>query len=210
MLIHLCPCITTESSRFGMQVSLIDIQSPELGLHLHGGRDVEARRPYPNKHYQVVCRKKGRLAIEGLLIECPEHVEKFTVVVRWFLNGRTRLIHRITYNVLDQDFDAVSDNMVLWMRCSFNGREYKNRWPSGAAHWTPASAQPRMTILCDDGRVGNFQDTVDQHGIVVQRTEVCYLRTIESERLSVANPFALAPLPHRSDAFKAQIAATTC
>lgn len=66
MLIHLIPNILADRSH--VPCSLVDLTSPELGLNLIGGKELTARRPYPNKHYLVACRKVGQKAVNGFLV----------------------------------------------------------------------------------------------------------------------------------------------
>ncbi|HGD4108486.1 TPA: DUF6012 family protein [Pseudomonas aeruginosa] len=51
---------------------LVDVQVPEIGLHLQNGKDLVTRTPYPNKTLLVGSRNIGRKAIAGLLIRCPD------------------------------------------------------------------------------------------------------------------------------------------
>lgn len=63
MLIHLLP--TLHCGRFSSEAcELIDITCPELGLKLSSGKEVVARRPFPNKQYLVACRNVGQKAME--------------------------------------------------------------------------------------------------------------------------------------------------
>src|SRR5690606_18379093 len=87
---------------------LLDIQCPELGLCLHGGEDVVACRPYPNKGYHVARRKVGRKAVNGVLVHTPEVLSTFTLTTRWTVYGdpdqgnpEQVLTHRVHYTVLD-------------------------------------------------------------------------------------------------------------
>ncbi|WP_236493849.1 DUF6012 family protein [Xanthomonas phaseoli] len=70
-----------------IRCELIDIAIAPFGLLLRNGIEVVARRPYPNKRYQVACRKIGRMAMNGLLIEAAGTVDAFRVVTRWAVEG---------------------------------------------------------------------------------------------------------------------------
>jgi hypothetical protein len=70
MLIHLNPSFFLNYSN--ISVNLIDVEIPELALHLHAERDIYVRFSSPNKRLHYVCRKKGRKAIYGILPATPE------------------------------------------------------------------------------------------------------------------------------------------
>lgn len=57
MLIHLTPSFFLNYSN--ISVDLIDVEIPELGLHLHAERDITVRFPSPNKRLHYVAVKKG-------------------------------------------------------------------------------------------------------------------------------------------------------
>jgi hypothetical protein len=39
--------------------------------------------------------------------------------------------HRVHYKLLDHEFDAASDNMILWhASCAEQQRGWANRWPA--------------------------------------------------------------------------------
>ncbi|WP_257385926.1 DUF6012 family protein, partial [Xanthomonas phaseoli] len=86
MLIHLSPRLF-EPQGIPTRCELIDIAIAPFGLLLRNGIEVVARRPYPNKRYQVACRKIGRMAMNGLLIEAAGTVDAFRVVTRWAGEG---------------------------------------------------------------------------------------------------------------------------
>ena len=57
MLIHLTPSFFLDYSN--ISVDLIDVEVPELGLHLQNEKDVTVRFPAPNKRLHYVCRLLG-------------------------------------------------------------------------------------------------------------------------------------------------------
>lgn len=180
MLIHVTPRIYSGKNNRYVDVSLVELEIPEFGLSLRGGEHVVGRKPYPNKFYTVACRKKGRAAVEGLLFEITGRVKDFTVTARWALEAEMVVQHVVKYHVLDEDFDTVTDGMVLW----------QSRWPASARHCTPASYQPRMDVFSDNGRKGDFHDTVNASGIVLMRNETFNIPTIEKGRLERTNPYS--------------------
>ncbi len=80
MLIHLTPSFFLNYSN--ISVDLIDVEIPELGLHLQAERDITVRFPSPNKRLHYVCRKKGRKAIHGILLNTDAYVTDITVITR--------------------------------------------------------------------------------------------------------------------------------
>lgn len=92
----------------------MDLTVAELALNLIGGGDLTTRRPYPNKHYRVGCRKIGQKAVSGLLIKAEGHVPHYTVTTRWAVGAERIVSHVVRYRVLDDDFDCVTDEMTTW------------------------------------------------------------------------------------------------
>lgn len=126
MLIHLEPrCYNP----FAEEVALIDFKIDALGLRLEARSDLVVRRPYPNKHYLVVCRRLGQKAHAGILIGSPRVIEQFSVLTRWLVDDTDEVIHRVHYTVADTQFDSVTEHMSLWGGM----RGYESRWPDGPA-----------------------------------------------------------------------------
>jgi hypothetical protein len=171
MLIHTAPRFhTCEGS--GPNVELVDLRIDELDVFLRGGKDLATRRPYPNRHYVVACRKVGQKAIDGILIESGAVVPAFTMVARWAVQARFIATHRVHYIVLDSDFDAVTDNMVLW----------ESRWPEAHKDSVPASSRPRMQLSLDSLRSSQLDFSVTSPQSY-ERVETFPVPTIERERL---------------------------
>lgn len=181
MLIHTTPrFFTCEHS--GRDVELVDLRIEELGVHLQGGKELTTRRPYPNKRYVVACRKSGHKAIDGLLFETDRRIQRYTVTTRWALRAEFIATHRVHYVVLDQDFDAVTDKMVLWYRMSEGLGGWPSRWPEVHANAVPCDAQPRMQFSRAPLRTGSVVDRMTGPRNF-ERTETFPLPTIERERL---------------------------
>lgn len=181
MIIHLSPsiyaCPKTEPC------SLIDLTCNELNIDLVGGKELTARRPYPNKKYLVACRKVGQKAMNGILIESKTPVREFTVVTRWSVAASHIATHRVHYIILDEEYDAISENMVLWYATSESLGSYKSRWPGNEEYGTPATSQPRMEAYQRLRRVGPIRDVTDESGAVIERSEVFKLPTLQPERV---------------------------
>ncbi|MGV7193595.1 DUF6012 family protein [Xanthomonas axonopodis] len=97
MLIHISPRLL-EPRGISTRCELIDITVAPFGLVLRNGIEVVARRPYPNKRYQVACRKIGRKAMNGLLIETTGTVDAFRVVTRWAVEGEMLCTHEVGFS----------------------------------------------------------------------------------------------------------------
>jgi Family of unknown function (DUF6012) len=177
MLLHIRPRLFCP---FG-NVELVELTIDPLGLHLRGGVDLATRRPYPNKRYAVACRREGRKAIDGILIESSRSVAKLDYTARWVVDAEFVATHRVGYKLLDHEFDAASDNMTLWYATSRSLGGWSSRWPAWAEGLPPATAEPRMEIIPGDAsRAG---DVLDARGRIVERREVFSMPTIERERI---------------------------
>lgn len=197
MLIHITPCYYTCERSHGL-VQLIDVSIDELGILLRDGVDIVARKPYPNNAYLVACRKSGRRAMDGLLIESAEHVPSYTVVTRWALAAETVVTHRVKHVVLDAEFDTVTDKMRLWH--PLPARQWASRWPDGYHDGSPAECQPRMQLTSLPGRQGAVIDAVVDK-IILERAEVFHLPTVERDR--VIDGRFVDRLPSPTSAFRA-------
>ena len=178
MLLHIIPRLYVCQS-LQQYCELIDFSSPELGVTLNNNVELVARRLYPNKNFLVACRKVGQKAMNGFMIETDTRVREFTGITRWEVAKRV-VTHKVQYLVLDEEFDAISEDMVFWHGPS--NTKWRSRWPEIAKNWTPASAQPRME-LSSSARDGIYSDR-HENGNIVERTEVFHLRTIERERIT--------------------------
>ncbi len=205
MLIHISP---TMYLVYDLVVELIDIVIPELNITLIGGKDVVVRRPLPNKGYNVVCRKTGKVAIDGIFIETPNHVAVFTVVARWLVHGneaKHEVTHRVEYRVADSEFDTVTDKMSLWGEHSAELGGWSSRYPKGVTYKAPVKSMPRAELWPTEhglNRVG--LDLVDKtkRGLIVERTETFVLPTIERERM-MCEHYPRGRFPTIEDAFRA-------
>lgn len=177
-IIHFTPQIMVPPSV--LPLDLVDVKCEELGLALQNGREITVRRPWPNKHYRVVCRKVGRKALLGLRAERPSIPTEFTVVTRWALAADDLLIHTVRYVVLDQDFDLVSDQISMWRASAC--RRYKTRWPAESRHWSPVELQPCMSLVPYKGRGGRIVEKTGLCGLLERRHETLFMHTLERGR----------------------------
>lgn len=207
MLIHLSPRLYVQGVHPDA-CALIDLRIDALGLHIRNGRELVARRPYPNKRYLVACRKVGQKAINGIFIDTPRGAQEFTSVTRWAVETERIITHRTKYILRDNDFDATTETMHLWYSTCESLGGWSSRWHEMPKDATPANAQPRMdTLAASQGgarRVGEVQDTVSPDGWIIERNETCRLPTVERERL-LGKWAAMDRLPLLEAAFHAKL-----
>ncbi|WP_187488900.1 DUF6012 family protein [Duffyella gerundensis] len=201
MLIHLTPSYFLNYS--DISLDLIDVEVPELGLHLHAEKDITVRFPSPDKRLHYVCRKKGRKAIFGILLNTDKYVTDITVITRWAVQGEVST-HRVHMHIVGAD-DAATDVIHLWSGV-FN-TPFRDKSPDLTKNWIPASCQPRMTVTAGDRpseREPAIWRLADQAGIIRQQTEYYTAATVEPERLTT--PFkGYDRLPALEDAFNCRV-----
>lgn len=201
MLIHIVPKLYEPP--FAVESEIIDVSIPELGLVLVGGKDITARRPYPNKRYLIACRKTGQKAIAGILVDVEGSIQSYTVISRWSVNGEV-ITHFVEHEVLDQDFDAVSDDMTLWY--AQYGTDWQRRWPTCYPE-APVTREPAMDVFTSLMRglirPEEVQDVVDPSQRVIMRVEPFKQHTIERERLLDEANCTSHRIPELKDAFSA-------
>lgn len=201
MLIHLTPSYFLNYS--DISLNLIDIEVPELGLHLNAEKEITVRFPSPNKRLHYVCRKKGRKAIFGILLNTDKYVTDITVITRWAVQGEVST-HRVHMHIVGAD-DAATDVIHLWS--SVFNTPFRDKSPDLTKNWVPASCQPRMTVTAGDRpseREPAIWRLADQAGIIRQQTEYYTAATVEPERLTT--PFkGYDRLPALEDAFNCRV-----
>lgn len=202
MLIHLVPKLY--EAAFAVDSEIVDVSIPECGLILIGGKDITARRPFPNKRYLVACRKVGQKAMVGLLVDVEGWLPTYTVITRWLVDGEM-IIHFVEHEVLDQELDAVSDEMVLWY--GQHGRDWQRRWPA-CYQEAPVARQPSMDVasalIGGTKRPEGVRDVVDDGQRVLMREEFFKLHTIERGRLLDDENRVDFRVPNIQDAFGAK------
>lgn len=194
---HLTPSFFLNYSNIA--VDLIDVEVPELGLHLHAERDITVRFPSPNKRLHYVCRKKGRKAIHGILINNDRAVTDLTVITRWAVQGNVS-VHRVHMHIVGDD-DAATDAIHLWSGV-FN-TPFRDKTPAVVRNWIPASCQPRLSVNAGDrpsAREPAIWRRADSAGIIRQQTEYFTAATVEPERL-LSPTRSNSRLPALEDAF---------
>ena len=188
MLLHLVPQISNVYKN--VDVTLVDVKIPKLDLTLTSGIDLKTNRPYPNKTYQVACRKDVRVLTAGLIVETKEFLPRFSVFTRWSIQPTKTLTHILThivhYEVRDRDFDTISDNHVLLLATD----EFTYRKSEELRDLPPLTTQPRMEVLFNKqrhrrGEYVDIKDTYSADGCLIQRVEHLSIPSIERERLAL-------------------------
>lgn len=184
MLIHITPRIFLPH-RF--EANILDVTIDQLGLSLKGGVDIKVCRPYPNKNYWIARAKSGKKAVAGILVDTPSHIDHFTVISRWAVGKGTTAVHRVDYEVLDADYQAVTDNMMLWYGCSGLLGDWASRWPEGEQYSAPAYEQPTMELFTEKhgglSRTTRVHDKLDVGGRIAERNETFRVPTVEADRI---------------------------
>jgi hypothetical protein len=170
----------------GLYVKLVELHIDALGLHLKG-IDLRTGRPYPNKNYDVGHRRIGRKHVDGILLSLSSWPPDFEMRAHWAVAAEIVVKHRVTYQLLDKDFAAASDDMTLWFARDWPitpqnldpPPRFQNRVPPWAKDIPPVSAEPCMRVFPEQPAE---HDLFDDRGVLVERTEVFALPTIEPER----------------------------
>lgn len=185
MLMHLVPRLF---NRFGdVKIDLLDISIPDINLKLLADKDIVARTPYPNKCYYVACKKTGRKAVNGILVDFEKPVDKFSVVTNWLISTRNKQLkqvqHIVNYTVLDRDFNYATDDPTIWY-ASYNS-VFKNRWPEKYEHLPPIDLHPNMKVFTCDYEPNRGDDIVNhiEDGVIIKRIENYDIPTVEQARL---------------------------
>ncbi|HII3107445.1 DUF6012 family protein [Enterobacter hormaechei] len=138
-------------------------------------------RPHPNKNIWVGM-KKGRKAINGLLLKTDKHLNSFTAVYQWNIENLGMIKHHVTTYVEDDEFDMVSQDIML--NGGFDG--WKSRVHSAYENLAPVRIQPKMeSFLNKPGK--ETHDVWKEYSwgdFLLSREESLLLHTIQSERLN--------------------------
>jgi hypothetical protein len=196
MLLHLRPKIYSAD----ILVDLLELSIDRFGVQLLRERDLMIGRPYPNKNYVVGCRKQGRKAIDGILLKVDGPVDKFCLTARWQASGIIAT-HRVHYTILDCDFGAASDKMMLWHKTRSG---LPSRIPVYYRGCPPIYTEPVMHLEGPASARRLTMDVVDiGTGWIADRTQSFAMPSIEPERLldRESNP----RLPAPEDAFEVRV-----
>ncbi|CZV48594.1 DUF6012 family protein [Enterobacter hormaechei] len=177
MYIHIVP------SLFHLMANKCHLESiviSELEFKLEGDA-LSTGRPHPNKNIWVGM-KKGRKAINGLLLKTNKHLKSFTADYQWEIENLGMIKHRVTTYIEDDEFDMVSQDIML--NGGFDG--WKSRVHSAYENLAPVRIQPKMeSFLNKTGK--ETHDVWKEYSwgdFLLSREESLLLHTIQSERLN--------------------------
>lgn len=177
MYLHIVPTL------FHLMANKCHLESifiPELDFKIEGDA-LSTGRPHPNKNIWVGM-KKGRKAINGLLLKTNKHLKSFTADYQWDIENLGMIKHRVTTYIEDDEFDMVSQDIML------NGGfdEWKSRVHSAYENLAPVRIQPKMeSFLNKPGK--EKHDVWKKYSwgdFLLSREESLLLYTIQSERLN--------------------------
>lgn len=183
MLIHLTPTFVNPYSNIKVTLEQLSIIAGDDNFEYEIPiKDLSLKKPHPNKTYYVACRKRKNKAFMGLIAHIEEEkINKFTVYEKW----RTVIdndiekehLHYITFNLLDNEFDTVSQDFLLWQAYSTDIHK----------DWIPVNCTPKMEfdteIFKDSPRRNEIEDGYYFNGIIKQRNEQYYIPTMPHTEL---------------------------
>lgn len=152
---------------------------PELDFKIESDA-LSTGRPHPNKNIWVGMRK-GRKAINGLLIKTDKKLKWFTAEYQWSIEKMGVINHRVITYIEDNEFDMVSHDIML----NSGFEQWENRRHAAYNGISPAKNQPRMeSFLNKPGEeTHDVWQEYDWGDFLLSREESLLLHTIQSERL---------------------------
>jgi hypothetical protein len=197
MLVHVTPRIRNPYS--DIEVSLLNIEIPEINRVLHDGVDLTIGKPYPNKTLIVVRQKKGRKAINGIFLNIPDNLNKFTMRTHWRLDEKRIITHTVNYRILDRNNDFSSDDPVLWY--ATGDKKHKSAFPDD--NITPCHFHAHMTVAFRNKDTSREGDVTDQYkgDWLLKRTENYPLPSLPRDRIFCEYNMHLDRMPQPEDAF---------
>ncbi|MGR3808183.1 DUF6012 family protein [Pasteurella testudinis] len=183
MLIHLMPTFINLYRNVTVNIKRLAI-STENNLYEMDPTLLKVGKPFPNKSYHVVCRKKGNKAFQGLFAHLDDNPITFSVIEEWDVvtdNNSLGLIHYhyINFHLLNQEFNAVSQDMLMWDGYKLDIHK----------DWVPVDCQPKMefttNILGRGKRAESIRDGYYFNGEIKQRIEEYYVPTLSSYDLQI-------------------------
>lgn len=177
MYLHIVPQL------FHLMANKCQLESvaiPELNFRIE--RDaLSTSRPHPNKNIWVGMRK-GRKAINGLLLKTDKHLKWFTTEYQWNIEDMGVISHRVNNYIEDDEFDMVSQDIML------NGGfdKWNTRVHPAYDNLAPVKIQPKMeSFLTKAGKESHDVWVEYEWGNFLEsREESLLLHTIQSERLN--------------------------
>ncbi|KJQ88412.1 DUF6012 family protein [Vibrio sp. S512-13] len=186
MLIHIIPRIyrPIELAFIG-KCQLKKLSIPELDFTLTDS-DLKTGTPYPNKNYFVASRKEGRKHLFGLLIETKKDFASLTVMCEWNIEGldqeQSTATHEIKINLLDNEHDAISTDVLYWKSMSESLGGWEDRTPTIYKSSVPLWLYPDMRLMQSEEQVGVTAIEQGFNGIVRKQSNKIDVPTIQRER----------------------------
>ncbi|EIO1438449.1 hypothetical protein AO411_2019760 [Salmonella enterica subsp. enterica serovar Sarajane] len=153
---------------------------PELDFIIEGNA-LSMGRPYPNKNIWVGMRK-GRKAINGILLKTDKHLKWFTTEYQWCIENMGMITHRVTTCIEDNEFDMVSQDIML------NGGfdSWESRVHSAYENLAPVEIQPTMESFLNKPGENTHDVWIEYEwgDFLISREESLLLHTIQPERLN--------------------------
>ncbi|EKH8549342.1 hypothetical protein O9030_004574 [Salmonella enterica] len=153
---------------------------PELDFRIEGDA-LSTGRPYPNKNIRVGMRK-GRKAINGLLLKTDKPLKWFTTEYQWCIENMGVITHRVTTCIEDNEFDMVSQDIML------NGGfdSWESRVHSAYENLAPVEIQPTMESFLNKPGENTHDVWIEYEwgDFLISREESLLLHTIQPERLN--------------------------
>jgi hypothetical protein len=168
-------------------VALIDLVVEPFGLRLTQ-KELVTRHPYPNKMHAVACRRIGKKAIDGILIETPDQSDEFSTMARWAIEAQMVVSHWIEYRSVDREFDAASDKQMLWHGTYGDLGDWSDRTLRNDQH------SPMMQLERDMKTGSDVVDEFDAaSGFITRRIQPFDMPTIERGRILECRMFDRIP-----------------
>lgn len=158
------------------QVYLKKFEVSGLNLALNAGTDLRTNTPFPNANYYVGCHAKEKTPTAGLLICTQSFIQEFESESTWIIDGE-EVKHIVKYIVIDEKFDAISDQMIYWGATD----RLETRIPKAYTNMPIKEIQPKMEYRTPIlSRSSN--DKMDENNCITERKDSLLLPTLEQIR----------------------------
>lgn len=179
MKLHLTPTLFLKGKH---QISFNRFKIDALNLDLTND-DLKTNRPYPNPNYIVGHHANEEGTPAGLFIDTQQFPREFESKSSWIVDG-TEILHIVRYEVIDAEFDVVSDQMIYWQAFKDEANKlYQSRIPTRYRDKTPLEIQPKMEY--QSPVFAQFSnDTFNDTNYIIMRVNTMSLPTLERERFT--------------------------
>ena len=142
--------------------------------------------------------------VDGILIETTTPVNNFLTAARWTVADQALVTHHVHYRILDEEFDAASENAVFW----YAWPGWSSRWPEWAKNLTPCDIEPAMEVL---PRAKLYPEALDllhevdgRSGWMIRRCQTFGMPTMERERILQTKSDFTKRTPALDSAFRSE------